>query len=101
MKNLKLLPLSLAAVMGLSLLSGCAAAPKSASAVVEKYVSQMEKSCNYHMDMEMNFDVTATAQGGVIGMPVETVLSADVFEDMLHGKMNVTVPYSTSYSGQF
>ena len=90
MKNLKLLPLSLAAVMGLSLLSGCAAAPKSASAVVEKYVSQMEKSCNYHMDMEMNFDVTATAQGGDIGMPVETVLSADVFEDMLHGKMNVT-----------
>ena len=52
MKNLKLLPLSLAAVMGLSLLSGCAAAPKSASAVVEKYVSQMEKSCNYHRSEE-------------------------------------------------
>lgn len=68
----------------------------SASDVIEKYVENMEGSCNYHTDMDMEIGISADAQGMKIDLPIELSLSADVLDGDMHGDMNM----SMSFMGQ-
>lgn len=91
----KFLILPVAAMASL-VLSGCSVSlsiggPSSASDVIEKYNALMEESLNYHTDMDLNFNISAKAEGLSIELPISMGLSADVLDDNLHGDMNLSM----------
>lgn len=98
----KFLALGLAAAMCFSL-AGCAieipgmGGAKTASDVIEKYVEKMEaEEANYHVDLDMEFEIAAKGDGMSIELPIGMEMSMDVLGDNMHGDMNM----SMSFMGQ-
>lgn len=89
------LPASLAACL---LLSGCSTpvigtGVKDAADIVEKYAGLMGESCNYHVDMDMDFGISADAQGISVELPVTMGLSMDVLDGNLHGDVDLLMTF--------
>lgn len=100
MKKRKFLALSLAAAAVCSL-TGCSItlpgwSPDTASEVIEKYADTVDGLAGYHADMDMDFEITAEAEGVNVDIPIRMEFSADVLDGGMHGDMEM----SMSFMGQ-
>lgn len=100
----KFLALSLAAAMCFSL-AGCAIdislpgkSAKDAGEVVAGYMALMEESVNYHVDMDMDFEIAAKGDGVTIELPIGMGLSVDVMDGNMHGDMAMVIEFMNSMS---
>ena len=95
----KFLALSLVAAMCFSL-AGCAVdislpgkSAKDAGEVVAGYMALMEESVNYHVDMDMDFEIAAKGDGVTIELPIGMGLSVDVMDGNMHGDMVMDIEF--------
>lgn len=98
----KLVKFATAAMAASILLSGCGtgktetkqpAKPKisNASDIIKEYGKQMEKSANFHMDMDMKLDIGIKADGESADIPIILAMSADVLDGRSHSTIDLNV----------
>ena len=97
MKKNKTVALALAGAMAASM-AGCGApaGPKDAAELIGRYREAMEGAGGCHVDMEMEFGISASGDGMSIDVPIGMDISADIHDDGLHGDMGM----SLSFMGQ-